>query len=84
MIATLISIIVVLLGVAGYLFTRNKTAEALLKNNDIKDQLNTLDGQISKNQGLIDAEKEELERKKHEEVTKDDLLNFLNKFTKPK
>ena len=82
MIATLVSIILALLGLVGFLFNKSKTADALLKNNDVKDQLNTLDGQIAQNQGQINSEKESLERKKNEELTTDGLLDFLRKFNK--
>lgn len=76
------SIILALLSLVFYLYQKKTTADALLKNNDVKDQINALDGQIAKNQGLIDAEKEELERKKKEDVSKDTLLDFLNKNRK--
>lgn len=79
MITALIGAILALLGLVGYLFQRKATSDALLKNNDVKDQLNSIDGQIAQNQGQIDAAKAELERKKNEEVTKDGLVDFLKR-----
>lgn len=57
--------------------SKESTSEALLKNNDVKNQLNDLDGQIAKNQGQIDAEKEILKKKETNE-TNDSILNDLN------
>lgn len=78
----LIGIILVLAALVIFLYNKKQTADALLKNNDVKQELNQLDGEMAKNQGLIDAEKAELERKKLEELTKDGLVDFLNKHRK--
>lgn len=58
--------------------SKESTSEALLNNNDVKNQLNDLDQQIAKNQGQIDAEKEIVKEKEANE-TNDSILNDLNK-----
>lgn len=85
-------IILSLLGVLGlavgaFLFQRGRAnnAEALLQNLETKQELNTIDQTIAKNDGLIQSEEQkrsELEKQaqdeKAKEVTQEDLLKFLN------
>lgn len=78
LIAVLGSIILALLGLVSWLFGKKSTSDAPLKNNDVKDQLNVLDGQLEKNKALIDAEKEIVKEKEANE-TNDSIINDLNK-----
>lgn len=57
--------------------SKESTSEALLKNNEVKNQLNDLDQQIAKNQGLINAEQQAVKDKETNE-TNDSILNDLN------
>jgi len=78
LLAGLLSVIFALIALVAHFFGKSQTADALLKNNGVKDQLNALDGQISKNQGLIDAEKQNVKDKEANE-TNDSILNDLNR-----
>lgn len=79
LIAALGSIILALIAVVSYLFNRGKTTEALLNNNGVKDQLNVLDGQLDKNNALIEAEKEIVKEKEASE-TNDSIIFDINKL----
>lgn len=82
LLATLASVIFALLALAAHFYERMKTGEAIASNQGVKDQLNALDGQMAKNQGLIDAEKQNLAEKEKNE-TNQDVLNGINNIPKP-
>ncbi len=63
--------ILALLGFIAILFEKHSTDSALLKNNDVV-------GQIEKNKGLIEAEKQALKEKEANE-TNDSILDDLNR-----
>lgn len=78
-------IIVTLLGGLFYQKGKRDSAEALLTNLDTKNKLNELDKTISQNDGQLASEElkrqeleKEMEKKKSENVSNDDLLKFLN------
>jgi len=76
----LIGLIVLLLG--GLLFERSKrkSAENTLENLETKKQILEVEKNVSKNNGLIEAEKEKREEIKNEKSKKslDDLARFFN------
>lgn len=74
----IIGAIVTLVGSVIFLVIKNNSLMSLFSNLDVKKTLNTIEGQISKNQGLIDASKEEMKEKENENVSKDNLTDFLN------
>jgi phage shock protein A len=85
LVTILFGIIAALLG--GFFLQKNKkdSAEALLQNQETKEKLTKVDESIAKNDGLAAAEdykRKQLEQQANEEkaknVTKDDLLDFLN------
>lgn len=78
MISTLIAIIIALGSLVLWLFGKKSTTEAILKNQEVQSELNKIDGNIVKNQALIDAEKEANEERKKNE-TNQDILNGINK-----
>lgn len=87
----LIGIIVALLG--GFLYQRNKAAiaEAINKNVDEKEKLNTIDRKIAENSGIISAEeqkqtelKEEIQNADNTKVDLATVVNLINDLTKKK
>lgn len=81
----LIGAVIALGGAFLYQLIRRKVSEALLANNETKDQLNTINKDISKNDGLLEAEKEkrdqiakDLKDKESLNATKDELVDWLN------
>lgn len=83
------TILGILAGVAGILavFFRSKanSSEALLENNKTNQEILELDKQLAKNEGLLEAEeakREELQ-KEVKDVSKEDLIDFVNNI-KPK
>lgn len=83
------TILGILAGVAGILavFFRSKanSSEALLENNKTNQEILELDKQLAKNEGLLEAEeakREELQ-KEVKDVSKEDLIDFVNNL-KPK
>jgi len=79
-------IIVTLLGALFFQKSKKDSAEALLTNLDTKNKLNELDKTISQNDGQLLSEalkrmelEKELEKKKNETPSVDDLNKFLNK-----
>jgi len=83
------TILGILAGVAGILavFFRSKanSSEALLENNKTNQEILELDKQLAKNEGLLEAEeakREELQ-KEVKDVSKEDLVDFVNNL-KPK
>lgn len=77
LLAGLLSVIFALLAVVAHLFDKGKVTDALLNNNTVKDQLNTLDAKILGNQAQIDAEKSNLAAKEQGE-TNDSILSSIN------
>jgi len=68
-----------------YELIRRKGSDALNANNATKEQLNTINKEISKNDGLLEAEKEKRDQidqdlKKEETLSqsKDSILDWLN------
>lgn len=89
LIYSLVGIIVALIG--AFFFQKNKkdSAEALLQNNDVKNQLNQSNQEISKNNGLLEAEKimrqrldEQLaaQKKESEKMSNEDLLERIKRL----
>lgn len=86
-------IIGIILSLIGYIIwsdNKRKSAESLLNNLDTKKALNEADKQISKNEGLEEAElekrriiEEELQHNKSEGDSLEDLKNQFNKPPKP-
>lgn len=81
----LIGAVVALGGVFLYQLIRSKGSEALLQNNATKDQLNAINKDVSKNDGLLEAEKEkrdqiekDLQEKESYNESKDSILDWLN------
>lgn len=79
-------IIISLLGALFFQKSKKDSAEALLTNLDTKNKLNELDKTISQNDGQLASEElkrqqleQELEKKKNETPSIDDLNKFLNK-----
>ncbi len=69
-----------------YLWTKKTSAEALNMNNEVKDALNQLDKDVSKNDGLLLSEEEkrkaleeELKEKKNENPDNSNLLDFFKR-----
>lgn len=75
-------LLTILAAVAGlFLFTnsKRKTAEALLENQKVKEDLNKSSQELAKNNGLLEAEEEK--RKALENAKKDNssITDFFNK-----
>lgn len=69
-----------------YLWTKKNSAEALNENIDVKNEINELDKQVSKNDGLLESEEEkrkqlqdELNDEKKQSLSLIDLLKFFTK-----
>ena len=80
LISGLIGVIGLLVSLVLWLFGKKSTAEALLKNSDVTNQVGQINGQIAKNQGLIDASKEELAKKESEDASKETILDTINRL----
>lgn len=80
--ASLASVIFALIALVAHFYEKTKADSALLGQSGVKDQLNAIDGQITKNQALIDAEKENLVEKE-KNLTNEDIINNLNNPPKP-
>lgn len=85
LVGILAAIIAALLGGFFYQKNRKDSAEGLLENQETKEALTKIDGSIAKNEGLAAAEEEkrkqleeDAEKEKAKNVSKDDLLDFLN------
>ena len=80
-----ISVLIGILGalVAGYFHSKLKTSQALVENHEATKALDAVDSNLAKNQGLLEAE--ELKRKNNEvpDVSKEQLLDFVNKRLPP-
>jgi hypothetical protein len=76
----LIGLLVALVGGLLYERSKRKSAESSLENLETKKQILNLEKQESKNEGLIEAEKEKREEIKNEQSKKslDDLARFFN------
>lgn len=84
----MLSLILGLVGVIVGLviqYIRGKGAQALLDNVEVKNKLNQIDQQISKNAGTEAAleeqrkqQEQDMKDKENANVSKDDLLKFLN------
>lgn len=86
MLQALIAIIIALVGGLLYLRSRQQTAEALLQNQDTKKELNAIDKDIAKNEGIIESEEEkqkrtqkELEDEKAKKLSANELADFFNR-----
>lgn len=82
----LIGIIVALVGGFFYQRSRANSAEAITQNTETKEQLNTIDSSISKNDGLEAAEeqkqadlKNQIDTNKIIENSLETIVDFLNK-----
>lgn len=67
-------------------FMKGSVAEDLLQNQETKTKVTEIEQFIAKDQGLLDAEKAkrdqaeaDLKAKENQSVTKDNLLDFVNK-----
>jgi len=87
MITYLIGFVLTMLGIGtiAIKILKGTTAEALLKNQQTKEQIDQIQVGISKDEGLLAAEKEkrdqaeaDLKAKESKDVTKDELLDFIN------
>jgi len=81
----LIGLIGLLFGALFYTNTKKNSANALLENNDVNKAANKVDQQVSKNDGLLEAEEEKrkaLEGKKNEQDHEDSVSYFNNRDTK--
>jgi hypothetical protein len=76
----LIGIVVGLMGLLFYERSKRKSAEGSLDNLETKKEVLEVEKNLSKNEGLIEAEKEKREEIKNEESKKslDDLARFFN------
>jgi hypothetical protein len=76
----LIGIVVGLVGLLFYERSKRKSAEGSLNNLETKKEVLEVEKNLSKNEGLIEAEKEKREEIKNEESKKslDDLARFFN------
>ena len=76
----LIGLIVLLLGGLFFEKSKRKSAEGTLENLETKKQILEVEKNVSKNNGLIEAEKEKREEIKNEKSKKslDDLARFFN------
>lgn len=82
----LLGLIALLFGGFLYTNTKKKSAEALLENNEVHKEANKLDKEVSKNEGLLEAEeikRKEIEEKKNEQVGQDPV-DFINNRYPPK
>lgn len=83
------TILGILAGVAGILAvlfrSKAKSSEALLENNKTNQEILELDKQLAKNEGLLEAEEEKREelQKEVKDVSKEELVDFINNV-KPK
>lgn len=84
-VAVLSLIIAILFGWLMYEKSQKDATEALERNQEDQKKLNALDSDIAKNDGLEQAEvekrrqiEEEMERKKNEQASKEELLRYLN------
>jgi|LakMenEpi12Oct12_1017442.scaffolds.fasta_scaffold22998_1 hypothetical protein len=76
----LVGLIVLLLGGLFFEKSKRKSAEGTLENLETKKQILEVEKNVSKNNGLIEAEKEKREEIKNEKSKKslDDLARFFN------
>lgn len=79
------------LGTIIFKLWKGNIAEALLQNQDTKSKVIDLESYISKDKGLLVAEQAkrdqlsaDLKAKENANVSKDELLDFVNKPTDPK
>lgn len=88
----LIGIILALLGLVGYLFTKKNSAEALLQNNNLDKKLNVQDQQITQDNALNAVEEQkrkeiqdQLQKNKENSnaTNLDELNNFFNTPKQP-
>lgn len=80
------ALLLFLTGLFIYEKARRRNAEALNTNIDIKKQVNDLNKDVSKNEGLLAAEEEKrkqieekLKKDKDADISKDELADFFNK-----
>jgi hypothetical protein len=88
MIQTLIAAISAILALIGALFyqtSKRKSAEALLLNNNIRDQINKSNVQIAQDQGLLKAQEDKQKALEAEQTSQKetndslkDLTDFIN------
>jgi len=85
MTSVLIMMVVALVVLLVHQHLKKNSAEALNDNLESKEKVLEKEKEIAKNEGLITAEEEkrkqiesDLEKKKNEEVSKDNLLDFFN------
>lgn len=76
----IVGLLVTLVGLLFYERSKRKSAEGSLENLETKKEILTIDKDVSKNNGLIEAEKEKREEIKNEESKKSlsDLARFFN------
>ena len=83
---TILGILAVVAGILAVFFrSKANSSEALLENNKTNQEILELDKQLAKNEGLLEAEeakREELQ-KEVKDVSKEDLVDFVNNL-KPK
>jgi len=84
-IAGLSLLVAILVGILYFLWRKKEADDALLQNQQTKEQINTLNETISKNDGLLEAEEQkrkdledQLKQKERQDASKDALLDFLN------
>lgn len=75
-----------ILAVLYYLWTKKQTAEALNQNIDTKNQINELDKNVAKNDGLLQSEEEkrnqlqkDAENAKNADQTSSSLIDFFKR-----
>jgi hypothetical protein len=75
-----IGLIVILLGSLFYEKSKRKSAEGVLENLETKKEIIEVEKDVSKNDGLIEAEKEKREEIKNDKTKKSlsDLARFFN------
>jgi hypothetical protein len=76
----IIGLIVILLGSLFYEKSKRKSAEGVLENLETKKEIIEVEKDVSKNDGLIEAEKEKREEIKNDKTKKSlsDLARFFN------
>lgn len=71
------SLILALISVISYLWTKNRNQATLNQNQGVKDQINTIDATIAGNQAQITQEQQNLANKEKGE-TNDSILSSIN------
>jgi hypothetical protein len=79
---TILGILTVISGFLAVFFkSKNNSSDALLNNQKTNESLNKVDQSISKNNGILEAEefkRAELENKEAKNVSKQELVDFIN------